>query len=120
MRGRDDAVDAFALEQAMQQLADDAAGRIDRGDVAAEAVHDARDVDAAAAGVALRRRAAQLHRRLDTTDIDENVDGGINRERDDVGHVCCLVRSVFPEKIRRFDHKVMFCRRTANMGSNLS
>ena len=86
VRGRHHAVDAFALDQPMQQFADGAAGRVDRRHVAAQPVRGARHVDAAAAGVALGRRAAQLARRLDALDIDENVDGRINREGDDVWH----------------------------------
>jgi hypothetical protein len=49
-------------------------------------VRHARDIDAAAAGIALGRRAAHLLGRLDVPDIDEDVDGGIDRDGDDVRH----------------------------------
>ncbi len=74
VRWRHQAVDAFALDQPLQQLADRAADRIDRGHIAAQAMRHARHVDTAAAGVAFGRRAAQLQRRFDVIDIDENVD----------------------------------------------
>jgi hypothetical protein len=44
-------------------------------------------VDTAAARVTFWCRTAHFPRWLDAVDIDENVDGGIDRERDDIGHV---------------------------------
>jgi hypothetical protein len=44
-------------------------------------------VDTAAARVTFRRRAAHFPRWLDVIDIDENVDGRVDRECNDIGHV---------------------------------
>ena len=55
--------------------------------IAAKAVSDTGDVDTTTAGIAFRRRTAHFARRFDAPDIDENVDGGIDRKRDDIGHV---------------------------------
>ena len=87
MRWRDQTRDVLALDQALKQFADLAADRIYRRHVGAEAVRDTRHVDAAAAGIALGRRAAQFARRLDTADIDENIDRRIYGESNDVRHV---------------------------------
>jgi hypothetical protein len=87
VRRRYDAVDAFAIDQAMQELSDSAACRENCGHAAAESMRDTGYVDTAAARVTFWCRTAHFPRRLDAVDIDENVDGGIDRERDDIGHV---------------------------------
>ena len=59
------AVDALALHQPMQQLSYGAAGRVDRHDAAAKPMRHPSYIDASAAGISLRRRTAELSRRLD-------------------------------------------------------
>jgi hypothetical protein len=49
-------------------------------------MRNARDIDAAAAWIAFGSGAAELSGRLDAIHVDENVDGGIDGERDDVRH----------------------------------
>ena len=87
VRRRHDAVDALAIDKAVQELSDSAACRENCGHAAAKSMRDPGYVDTAAAWVTFRRRTAHFPRRLDAVDIDENVDGGIDRERDDIGHV---------------------------------
>jgi len=80
-------MDAFAIDKAVQELSDSAAGRKDRGHAAAKPVSNPGYVDTATAGITFRRRTAHFPRRFDAPDIDENVDGRVDRERDDIGHV---------------------------------
>ena len=85
--GAQETGDAFALDQPLEQFSDGAAGRIDRRDIAPQSMRDAGDIDAAAAGVTLGRRTAHFPRRLDLLDVHENIDGRIDRQRHNVGHV---------------------------------
>ena len=83
----DDAIrNAVVVEQTTQQLPGEAADRQDRLHVAAEALDHARDIDAAAAGIAARRRAAQLAHGHDPVDRGREVDRRIGRQGDDIGH----------------------------------
>jgi hypothetical protein len=45
-----------------------------------------RYIDASAAGISLRRRTAELSRRLDARDINEDVNRWIDRKSNDVRH----------------------------------
>ena len=65
---------AFLLDQRAQLPPDVAAGGEQRGGLVAEAVHHARDIDAAAAGIAPGGAAAQLARRNHPVDLAGNVD----------------------------------------------
>jgi hypothetical protein len=87
VRWRHDTVDAFTVDKSVQELPDGAARGENRSHTAAEAVSDPGYIDTAATGIALWRRTAHFPRRLNTADIDENVDGRIDRERDNIGHV---------------------------------
>src|SRR6185295_6909863 len=86
VRWRHDTVDPLTLHEPVKELPDGAAGRENRRHASAEAVSDPGYIDTAASRVTFRRRAAHFPCRLDTTDIDENVYGGVDRERDDIGH----------------------------------
>ena len=67
--GFDDAgLDPFVVDQAAKQLSGETSCGKDGFDIAAEPFDDPRDVDAAAAGIAPRRRTAQLERRDDAID----------------------------------------------------
>src|SRR5215468_12078419 len=87
MRGGHQAGDAFALHKPVQQFSDRATGRVDRGHGAAEPMCHACYVYTAPAGVPLWCGSAHFAGRLDASDIYENVDGGVDRESDDIRHV---------------------------------
>jgi hypothetical protein len=85
VRGRDhDAAHALTLDQACQHLSGGPAGRIDRGDIGAEPFENPRHVDATATGIALRRRASHFAEGDHSGHRCRNVEGGIEREGDDV------------------------------------
>jgi hypothetical protein len=87
VRWRHDAIDAFTIDKAVQELPYGTARWKDCGHAATEAMGDPGYIDTAAPGISLRRRTAHFSRRFEAADIDENVDGRIDRERDDIGHV---------------------------------
>src|SRR5262245_14768362 len=76
--------DAFALDQPVQQLPDRATGWINRGHGAAEPMSHTSYVYTAPAGVSLRRRTAQFACRLNASNVDEDIDCGVDRESDDI------------------------------------
>jgi len=90
LRVDDAARNAFLVEQVAQQLAGEAAGREDRLDVAAEPLHHPRDVDAAAAGIAARSRAAQLAARHHPLHRGRQIDRGIGSQGHDLDHAVVL------------------------------
>ena len=49
-------------------------------------VSDSGYIDTAAAGIAFWRRTTHFSCRLDAADIDEDINGGIDRKRDNIRH----------------------------------
>jgi hypothetical protein len=92
MRRGHQAGNAFTLHKPVQQFSDRTSGGIDRRHGAAEPVRHAGYVYAAPSGISFWRRTTQFARRLDAFDIYENVDCGVDRERDDIWHVNCPFR----------------------------
>ena len=77
---------ALLIEQLPQQLSDRSAYRVDRTGIAAEPPDDPRDIDAAPAGIAPLRFAAQLGHRHDPVDRRREIDRRVRSDRDDIGH----------------------------------
>ena len=78
---------ALLIEQLPQQLSDRSAYRVDRTGIAAKPPDDPRDIDAAPAGIAPLRLAAQLGHRQDLVDRRREIDRWIRSDRDDISHV---------------------------------
>ena len=87
MRRSHQAGNAFTLHKPVQQFSDRTSGGIDRRHGAAEPVRHAGYVYTAPSGIPFWRRTTQFARRLDAFDIYEDVDCGVDRERDDIRHV---------------------------------